>query len=98
MLTDSPPFTEVFKTLEILHFTIRGVAKSIFMWKHLIIFVCTDGGMEIVKLPQAAQCCLLYICQGKKSCIPPRDTYNVTTADCHCEGVKITKKIAFTDY
>ena len=33
----------------------RGVAKGIFMWKHLIIFQCTDGGMGIVKLPQAVQ-------------------------------------------
>ena len=24
------------------------------MWKHIIIFVCTGGGIEIVKLPQAA--------------------------------------------
>ena len=29
--------------------------NKLFMWKHVIIFQCTGGGMEIVKLPQAAQ-------------------------------------------
>ena len=32
-----------------------SVATGIFMWKHVIIFVCAGGGMGIVKLPQAAQ-------------------------------------------
>ena len=33
----------------------RGIAKGIFMWKHIIIFVCAGGGMEIVsKLPQGS--------------------------------------------
>ena len=32
----------------------RDVAMGIFMWKHIIIYQCTGGGMEIVKLPQAS--------------------------------------------
>ena len=55
-----------------------GVAKGIiFTWKHISIFVCTGGGIEIVKMPQAAQ----QAARGQGARRKPPAGW---TADCHC--------------
>ena len=47
------------------------------MWKHIISSVCTGCGMEIVKLPQAAQ----QAAGGRGARDKPPAG---RTADCHC--------------